>query len=206
MTQLDTTLAVAGITVILLGLISTRIDRAPLSAPLLALTAGVLAGPIVFDWMRPETWGHPETILKEAARFTLAVSVMGIALRTPPASYHRVMRPVAVLLSLGMVAMWAISSGVAWATLGMAPGMALALGAIVTPTDPVVASSIVTGKPAEARLPDELRSTLSLESGANDGLGYLLVMLPVPFLSHSSHDAWSLWLRDTVAVCTGARK
>src|SRR6056297_1629678 len=83
--------------------------------------------------------------------------------------------------------------------LGLAPLTALLLGAIVTPTDPVVASSIVTGQAAEEKLPDYLRSTLSLESGANDGLGYALVMLPVVFLATQPPDApWQNWLLDVI--------
>lgn len=200
MSQLNVILAVTGVAVVAIGLISSRIDRAPLSAPLLALATGVVTGPLALGWLEPAAWPDAETILKEAARFTLAISVFGIAMRTPVENYRMLARPVAVLLTLGMLAMWAVSAGIAWGVLGLPPLMALALGAAVTPTDPVVASSIVTGSPAERALPDRLRSTLSLESGANDGLGYLLVLLPIPFMSHAAPEAWSIWLRDTLLV------
>jgi NhaP-type Na+/H+ or K+/H+ antiporter len=200
MSQLNISLAVAGSAVVLIGLISTKIDRGPLSSPLLALGAGVLFGPVALGWIEPDSWGHPDAILKEAARLTLAVSVMGIALRTPVENYRKLARPTLILLTFGMVLMWAVSAGLTWAILGLAPWVALALGAALTPTDPVVASSIVSGAPAERGLPDRLRSTLSLESGANDGLGYLFVMLPVHFMSHQPGAAWAIWLRDTVLI------
>lgn len=51
-------------------------------------------------------------------------------------------------------------------------GLALLLGAVITPTDPVVSSTIVSGKLAEKFLPSRIRQTISFESGANDGLAF----------------------------------
>ena len=200
MEQLYVAITITGAAVLCLGLVSSRIDRLPLSAPMIALALGVICGPLVLNWLRPEEWPNAHTILKEAARFTLAISVLGIAIRTPVRNYRRLLRPVAILLTLGMAVMWGVSSGVAWAVLGVSPMLALALGAAVTPTDPVVASSIVTGAPAERALPDRLRSTLSLESGANDGLGYLFVLLPLQFLRHDAAEAWTAWLVETFLI------
>jgi NhaP-type Na+/H+ or K+/H+ antiporter len=58
---------------------------------------------------------------------------------------------------------------------------ALLLGTAVCPTDPVLASSVVTGKPAEEDLPARDRQILSLESGANDGLALPFVLAAVAF-------------------------
>ncbi|MBM9595813.1 cation:proton antiporter domain-containing protein [Roseitranquillus sediminis] len=198
MQQLDATVTIAAAAVVLLGLASRRVQMAPVSRPLLALAVGILAGPQVAGLLRPDEWPSSEVILREAARFTLAISVFGIALRTPRESYTRLARPVAVLLSLGMLVMWGASFGAAL-LLGVAPVVALAAGAVVTPTDPVVASAIATGGAAERHLPEALRSTLSLESGANDGLGYLFVMLPVLIVLHPA-DAGARWFWDVLVV------
>lgn len=55
----------------------------------------------------------------------------------------------------------------------------LLISSFVTPTDPVLANSIVRGKFAEKHVPLNVRNILSAESGANDGLGmpYLLLGL-----------------------------
>ena len=118
MSQLNIIVAIAAVAVVLLGLVSTRIDRGPLSVPLLALVVGVVTGEVGLGWIAFESWPRAETILKEAARFTLAISVMGIAMRTPLPSYRRLARPVLTLLTLGMIAIWAVSSGLAWGVLG----------------------------------------------------------------------------------------
>jgi sodium/hydrogen antiporter len=67
----------------------------------------------------------------------------------------------------------------------------------------VVASSIVTGKFAKKHLPLRLRNTLSAESGANDGLAYAFVMLPILMLGHAPVQAWSRWLIESVLIGIG---
>lgn len=200
MHDVNVVVAIAAAVVIALGLLSSAIKRSVLSVPLLALLAGVAAGPLGLGWFDPARWPHHHTIVQEAARFTLAISVMGIALRTPVADYRGLLRPTALLLTVGMLGMWAASSALGWLLLGLAPMTALLLGAVVTPTDPVVASSIVTGATAERSLPDRLRSTLSLESGANDGLAYLFVLIPILVVAHGPAVAVERWVQDVLLV------
>ena len=73
----------------------------------------------------------------------------------------------------GMTAMWLSSSLLIW---GMVPNLSflqsLAVGACVTPTDPVLSNSIVKGKFADKNIPKDLQKIIIAESGANDGLGY----------------------------------
>ncbi|MEX1147133.1 MAG: cation:proton antiporter, partial [Sphingomonadales bacterium] len=157
MQQINIAIAIAGIVVVLLGLVSARMESLPLSKPLMALLVGIAVGPEVLGWLVPEHWSGSEVVLKEAARFTLAISVFGITLRTPRRDYKRLLRPVAMLVVIGMVVMWGVSAGLAWTLLGVSPLLALLVGAVLTPTDPVVASSIVTGARAERMLPNRLR-------------------------------------------------
>lgn len=201
MSQINATIALCAAAVIVLGLFSGALKRSHLSVPLLALLAGVAAGPEGLHWLRWEEWPRPHVILREAARLTLAVGVTGIALRTPDENFRRLAGPVALLLCFGMVAMWAVSTGLAWAVLGLPPLLAALLAATITPTDPVVASSIVTGRGAEEALPDRLRSVVSLESGANDGLGYMFVMIPLLALTQGiGAQTGAEWLREVLLV------
>ncbi|CUH12161.1 potassium/proton antiporter [Jannaschia seosinensis] len=201
MHQINIALAVATCVIVLVGLVSSRIESLPISKPLLAVGVGIAVGPEMLRWLVPENWPDAHAILEAAARFTLAISVFGVALRTPKEDYRRLLRPVGLLLTGGMLVMWLTSAGLAWAILGISPLLALLLGAIVTPTDPVVASSIVTGGLAERSLPDRLRSTLSLESGANDGLAYVIVLLPILLLDNTaSSAAWERWVWEVLII------
>lgn len=79
------------------------------------------------------------------------------------------------------------------AVLGLPALQALLLGALVAPTDPVVSSSIVTGDLAEEHVDADARHLISAESGVNDGLAFLLVMLPALLLESSPAKALVHW-------------
>ena len=125
---------------------------------------------------------------------------MGVALRLEREDIARLARPIAWLLTAGMVAMWLVSSIVAWLAFGASAWVCLLIGAVVTPTDPVVASSIVSGRFARSYLRSGLRDTLSRESGANDGLAYPFVMLAIVMLAHPAGEALARWAFEAVLI------
>jgi sodium/hydrogen antiporter len=198
--QLDVMLAVTGITVILIGLFSKPIKKSIVQEPIIAVLIGIAVGPYALGLVDIARWGEENGIIEEAARITLAIGLMGVALRIQKESVRRLWRPVTVLITVGMVGMWLASSALAAWLLGLGLWTALLLGAAITPTDPVVASSIVTGKLAKEKLPLRVRDGLSFEAGSNDGLAYLFVMLAVLMLGHPPGEATSRWLVESVLV------
>lgn len=199
MHQLNLTLAIIGLTTVLIALLSNQIKRSPISEPLIAVAIGIAVGPYASGLLDLQKWGDPMVILEQAARLTIAVSIMGIALRLKRDSVRLLARPESWVLTVGMLGMWLLSSGIA-CLFGLPMWPALLLGAILTPTDPVVASSVVTGKFAQTHLPVRIRNGLSMESGANDGLAYLFVMLAILAMQHPAGEATSRWLIDVFLV------
>ncbi|WP_037648718.1 cation:proton antiporter [Streptomyces flavidovirens] len=177
--MVDTLLTVAGALALVVAALSALIQRIPLSGPLLALLTGIVFGPAVLGVIDLPTVmeGHEE--LHEVSRILLAVSVMAVALRYPIRAVRSRIRPVAVLLCVAMLGMVLLTTAVSAVALGIGFGAAALLGAALTPTDPVLASSVVTGGPAEKGITARTRQLLSLESGANDGLGLPLVLAAV---------------------------
>ncbi|MGR0219723.1 cation:proton antiporter [Agromyces sp. ZXT2-6] len=183
-------LALFGGVVLVLSLFSSALQRMSLPGPVLALAFGVLIGPYVLDLLRIEDFAEdPGGLLEEAARLTLAVGLAGVALRLPHGYWRRNVRWMLVIIGLGMPLMLVVATGILSATLGVPFLLAVLLGAILTPTDPVVSTPIVTGSLAERRVPESVRFDISAESGVNDGLGYLFVMLPVLLLT-APEVAW----------------
>ena len=70
---------------------------------------------------------------------------------------------------------------------------ALMIGACITPTDPVLANAITSGPFAEKYVPGNIRMLLSFESGANDGLGYPFLFLPIYLMQMSAGAAITQW-------------
>lgn len=178
MTWLPLALTFTGVAGVVLALVSTLIQRRlPLSEPLVALVLGVLAGPAVLGLLEVGA-DLRDTILLELSRVLLAFSVMAAALRFPMATVRPLLRPVLLLLGVAMP-LAALLTGFAALVLGVPLGLALLVGACLAPTDPVLAASVVTGEPARRSLPRRMRAMLTIESGANDGLGVVLVGLAV---------------------------
>jgi NhaP-type Na+/H+ or K+/H+ antiporter len=204
LTVLNVALVTIGGLVLVLGLFSSAIRHTLLSEPMVALLVGVLLGPLALNLLDIAEWGQQELVLEQAARVTLAIGLMGVALRIPPGYARRSWRSLAVLLGLVMPLMWLTSGLLAYLILGLPFWIALLIGAVVTPTDPVVASSIVTGAVAERNLSERLRHILSAESGFNDGLAYPFVLLPILLLTRGPEEALVHWFLRTVLWEVGA--
>jgi sodium/hydrogen antiporter len=198
MSTIDLVLAVVGGLVLLLGLVSRRLRSWGLPDPLIALLIGVLLGPAGVGLLDVHAWGRQEIILGVVAQVALAVGLMGAALGLPKGYPRHAWAPVAVLLAVVMPVMWLAGSALVYLTLGVSLLTALLIGAVLAPTDPVAAFSIVYGDLAERYLPRRLRHLLLAESGANDGLGYLFVLLSLLLLTMPANDALGAWLTGTL--------
>lgn len=175
MDELHLSYGLSGALAIALALISFKMRQVPLSEPMLALGLGILIGP---ELLRLVDISHHvrDLVLLEGSRLIVALSVMAAALRFPATELRRVIRPAALLVGVVMP-LAAVISGAASLVMGLPLALAALIGACLCPTDPVLASSVVSGTPAEKDLPGRLRHTLSVESGVNDGLALPLVGL-----------------------------
>lgn len=190
--DVDLVLVVLGGTLLVVGLPSALIKRVWLSVPLVALALGVVLGPEVLRVLDPGRLDHEHKALEELARVTLAVSLVGAGLQFTRGDVRDVWRRAASLLTVAMVGMWLLTSAGAWLLLDLPVWVALLVGAILTPTDPVVASSLVTGPLAKANLPRWLRRSLQLEAGANDGLALVFVLVPALVLTLPDDDVGTI--------------
>ncbi|MBQ0988416.1 cation:proton antiporter [Streptomyces sp. F63] len=78
-----------------------------------------------------------------------------------------------------------------WLLLGWPPAVALLLGAVLAPTDPVLAAEVRVGEPTGAEHDeDEVRFGLTSEAGLNDGLAFPFVGAAIA-LAAASGTGWS---------------
>lgn len=181
--------------IVALGAVEKSMQKMLLTDPLVSMIAGIALGPELLNILH---FDNPDnfTILKIAAEFTMAMALMATALRIPRYFYTSNFVTQTVTVIGGMVLMWLASTGIFYLLLGSF-AESLLLGAIVTPTDPVIASTIVTGEKAKKYLPASIRNTLSFEAGVNDGLAYPIVLLTVFFVSTGDFSLQG-WLTQTL--------
>lgn len=200
MSELNVTLAVFGALILALSLVAGLIKENVYlpTQPLFALLIGIAIGPAGLGLLQLSNWADPMTILEQAARLTIGFSVMAAALRIPRTYFSDQFKAMGSLLSLGQVMMWVVSGLLAYWLLGLSFWVGLLIGAIVTPTDPVIASTIVSGATASENIPERIRHLISAESGANDGGAYPLVFLAVLMIQHPFGRALGEWLTTTL--------
>ena len=157
------------------------------SETLVCLMVGFAIGPWGFDIFSLDPVGsvRDRELLTHATRLTLALSVMSAALSLPTGFLQKNRVGLLLVLGPGMLAMCAVASAAAWVVLGIPLALAFLIGAVVTPTDPVLARSIVAGRLAERCVPERLRHMITAESGINDGLALPFVMLALFLLEAS---------------------
>ncbi|MAT16518.1 MAG: sodium:proton exchanger [Planctomyces sp.] len=187
-------LALFGGLLLVLSLTSGLIkNRWFISEPTVALAFGVLIGPQVAGFVNhSSTQEELITFLDHLARITLVIALLDVATDLPRDYLWRQRRALTIMIFLVMPLMWLTSSLLAGLILGLPLLVCLAIGAIVTPTDPVIAHSVVSGKIARKSIPTRTRELILAESGANDALAHPIVMLPVLLLIHPD-QAWSDW-------------
>ncbi|KAI9172768.1 sodium/hydrogen exchanger family protein [Paramyrothecium foliicola] len=189
-TNFNIVVSVCGGWIILFGALSHLIKhRLYLSEAVVSLFAGVLLTH-AFKLLKPTEYAISKdavsTITLEFSRLVLSIQVVLTAVQLPSRFPSTEWKSLGLMLGPGMIGMWACSSGIIWM---LVPGLpflhALAIGACVTPTDPVLSSAILKGKFAEENLPVELRNLLSAESGSNDGLGYPFLFLALYLIKYN---------------------
>lgn len=193
MNELTLFIALAALLIMVTGLVYLSVQRSILTEPLIAMLCGIALGPHALGWFHPKAWEVSEmTLMNHFSKYTLAMALMATALRLPgryPGQSAKFQIP---LIVLGTTLMSLFSAGVFYLLLGSSALLCLLLGTIVAPTDPVLATTIVSGKVAEKNIPERLRHLISGESGANDGFAFPCVMLPLLLIS-SAEGAWSEW-------------
>ncbi|KAI8907983.1 Sodium/hydrogen exchanger family-domain-containing protein [Gorgonomyces haynaldii] len=171
-----------GLSISLFGVFSLIIkDKLYMSECIVATIVGIAIGPYALKLFNPfETFGEsfPATFL-ELSRVVVGIQCM-LAGISNPGNYVWVERK-SLLFALGplMCFMWVVSSLGVKAIFGFDWNLSFLIGACVTPTDPVLANSIVHGSFAEKYIPQNVRLLLSAESAANDGLGLAFVFIPL---------------------------
>jgi sodium/hydrogen antiporter len=190
-----------GILLITMVLVGTLLARLPTSSAMIYLAAGLALGPAGLAVITPDPTRYAPAV-ELAAEVAVLISLFSVGLRMGiPLRDRRWWLPlrlafVSMALTVGLIA----AVGV-WG-LGMSLGAAVLLGAILAPTDPVLAS----GVQAETGIdPDRLRFSLAGEGGLNDGTAFPFVMLGLGLLGLHELGAggWRWWAVDLLWATIG---
>jgi NhaP-type Na+/H+ or K+/H+ antiporter len=181
----------AGLVFVAVALGGSVLKRLPVTGAVLYLIIGVGVGPLGLGLVRLDPTGDAGLIelLTELA-VIVSLFTAGLKLRDPIRS-PRWRRPIrlafgAMALTVGLIAL------VGYVALALPLGAAILLGAILAPTDPVLASDVQVEHATDR---DKLRFALTGEAGFNDGAAFPFVMLGLGLLGlHELGELGGRWL------------
>ncbi|KAI8844204.1 Sodium/hydrogen exchanger family-domain-containing protein [Chytridium lagenaria] len=184
-------------------------EKLYMSEAMVATLFGAIVGPFVLKFFHPfDSFGQSlGMITLEVSRIVIAVQVMACGIDLPKDYIWKEKMSMFMLIVPNMIVKWVVSGlGIYW-IIGMPFLEALVIAACLTPTDPVLANSIVKGKFAERHIPENVRLILSAESGMNDGLGTPFLFLALYLMRYPTTGgaigAW-LWRVVIYQIVVGA--
>ncbi|TDY01762.1 cation:proton antiporter [Thiohalophilus thiocyanatoxydans] len=160
------------------GLTAPMLQRLPVTPAIVYLAVGLLVGPTVLNLFHFNPL-QESALLEVLTEMVVLISLFSAGVKMPvPFSFARWRTPI-LLASVSMAASVGLVAAFAYLLLGLPLGAGVLLGAILAPTDPVLATDVQTRHPGDR---DRLRFTLTCEAGMNDGSAFPFVMLGMGLL------------------------
>ncbi|MHB1213798.1 MAG: cation:proton antiporter [Thiobacillus sp.] len=177
MTNAQWFLLVGGL-LLIMGLTSPILKRLPVTPAIIYLAVGLLVGPTVLNLFHFNPLKQ-SALLEVLTEVVVLISLFSAGVKMPvPVSVARWRTPI-LLATVSMTVSVGLVAAFAYYLLGLPLGAGVLLGAILAPTDPVLATDVQIRHPGDR---DQLRFTLTCEAGMNDGSAFPFVMLGMGLL------------------------
>ncbi|MBT0667629.1 cation:proton antiporter [Novosphingobium profundi] len=178
----DILLLGCGLLVMLVAWLPLALRRLPLSLPMTCLGLGVAAGA---SGAFPLHYGALFTsdIFTSCAEVALVIALLGAGLKIDRMLGWKRWNTAWRLIGIGMPLMALLTAEAFVFAEGAAMPFAILLAGILSPTDPVLASSVSVGPPGSGG-EGEVRFGLTAEAGLNDGLAFPIVLLGLALMGN----------------------
>lgn len=192
---------IVGLLLIAMTMASSFLERLPLSGAMLYLGVGMGIGPLGLGLLHLDALKN-SVLLERLTEVAVLISLFTTGLKLElPLNDRRWRIPVQLATVSMLVTVAGITALGVWG-LGLSLGASVLLGAILAPTDPVLASDVQVANHGDR---DRLRFGLSGEGGLNDGTAFPLVMLGLGWLGlhELGEGGWRWWTVDVLWAVTG---
>lgn len=188
-------MGLAGALLLFMALSTPWVRRAPVSTSIIYLFFGLAIGPFGFELIRIDfrdasSWSVPITEVAVIVSLFFGGLKLRLPLRSAAwAAAWRLAGPVMVLSIAAVAALMHLAFDLNIA-------LSLLIGAILAPTDPVLAGAVSV---EDASDHDRLRYGLSGEAGLNDGMAFPFVAIALLLYEHQGVGPWAAeWFASRV--------
>ncbi|PPC94194.1 MAG: sodium:proton antiporter [Methylotenera sp.] len=190
-----------GILMLTRGLTATSLKKVPFTPAIVYLGIGFLLGPSVLNLFYFDPIKQ-SALLEVLTEIAVLISLFSAGIKMPVPVNLTHWRPPMRLASISMILTVALIALFSYVVLNLPIGAGVLLGAVLAPTDPVLATDTQSRYPGDK---DKLRFTLTSEAGMNDGTAFPFVMLGLGLLGiHELGEFGWQWLLVDVVWATAA--
>ena len=169
-------LLIAGCIALLVAIAPVVLEKRYISAPIVYLILGAIVYSISSHYIIEPLDNLKE--IKHITEFVILVALANAGLRIKEPFKWKTWKNAFRLLIIAMPVTIIAATLIGWWVVGLAPATALLFGALISPTDPVLASELQTSEPGK----DDTSQTklgLTAEAGVNDGLAFPFTYLAI---------------------------
>ena len=177
----------------------------PLSLPIIYVGAGFLIF-VAPHGVTPPHMVENSTVVERLTELVVIIALMGAGLKIDRPFSWSGWGSTWRLLGITMPLTIAATTLLGWSVLGLAAATAVLLGAVIAPTDPVLAADIEAGPPLteieeepDTKQEYSIRFALTSEAGLNDGLAFPFTNLAIALAGVGSVTPLT-WAVDWVLV------
>lgn len=160
----------------------------------------LLFGIVLYSLFDTLPWPDPlwqEEFTVHFTELVVIIALMGTGLKIDsPFSFNTWGAPFRLILITMALSIFAAAALGYWG-LGLDVASAVLLGAVLAPTDPVLAADVQVGPPSQGKENDNVRFTLTAEAGMNDGMAFPFTWLAIVLAV--SAETGEPWLVEWVA-------
>ncbi|WP_123619261.1 sodium:proton antiporter [Halorubrum sp. CSM-61] len=201
-------LLIIGVAILGTAILPRLLEHRPLSFPIIYVGFGLLLFGVIPGTPSIDPIGSSH-LTERLTELVVIISLMGAGLKID--------RPFSVkgwsaawrLLVIALPLTAGVMAVLAWGVLGLLPATAILLGAVIAPTDPVLASDVAANAPLTELETEQgptqregtVRFSLTAEAGFNDGLAFPLTNLAIAAAGAALVEGASrAWLIDWFLV------
>ncbi len=212
MSNLDLTVLIIGVSMLINPLVARYTKKLPITPAMVYVFIGLLLG-MSTQVLPAFQMSYSDEHARIVEHFTEIVVVMtlvsaGIKIDRPfdRKWWSNTWR----LLGITMVSTIAAITAAGYYLLQLPLAVAILLGAVMAPTDPVLAHDMQTGPPLQDNPEHHVRFTLTTEAGFNDGLAFPFTYLAMQFYKQGASwpvfwewFGWDLFARVSIGLAVG---
>ncbi|MBY8961597.1 cation:proton antiporter [Flavobacterium sp. D11R37] len=167
--EYDLFMLAAGVIALLAAIVPVIMQKKIISAPIVYMLVGIAVYFILLHYFfQPMQYME---IIKRITEFVVIVALTNAGLKIKEPFKWQTWKSSFRLLAITMPITIVAAAYLGWWIAGLAPATALLFGALIAPTDPVLAGELQTSQPSEADT-SKIRLGLTSEAGLNDGLAF----------------------------------